>query len=123
MQAREIMQLFSTGLYKLNLDGTPKLDSNLQPVLAYTNDEIMSFARIWTGFDYQQSRGNIEENTSGNRQDPMKIQAAWRDKFPKTDMMGGYIGDRYPLCVSFCFFYDVISHCQCSLAAGFYGAS
>jgi len=30
----------------------------------------------------------------------MKIQSGWRDKFPKTDMTGGYIGDGYPLCVS-----------------------
>ena len=37
---------------------------------------------------------------SGNRHDPMKIQSGWRDKFPKTDMTGGYIGDGYPLCVS-----------------------
>jgi hypothetical protein len=93
------MQLFSTGLVKLNNDGTPVIDDEGQPVLAYTNDEIMSFARIWTGFDYQQGRGNIEEHAwYGNRQDPMKIQAGWRDKFPKTDMTGGYIGDMYPLC-------------------------
>lgn len=64
--------------------------------------QIMSFAKIWTGFDYQQGRGNVEESSwSGNRHDPMKIQAGWRDKFPKTDMTGGYIGDGYPLCVSF----------------------
>ena len=54
IQAREIMQLFTTGLIKLNLDGTPVLDDEGQTVLAYTNDEIMSFARVWTGFDYQQ---------------------------------------------------------------------
>lgn len=29
----------------------------------------------------------------------MKVQSGWRDKFPKTDMTGGYIGDGYPLCV------------------------
>jgi hypothetical protein len=99
IQAREIMQLFTTGLSKLNLDGTPVLDDEGEPVLAYTNDEIMSFARVWTGFDYQQGRGNVEDHTNfGNRHDPMKIQAGWRDKFPKTDMAGGYIGDRYPLC-------------------------
>jgi hypothetical protein len=99
IQAREIMQLFTTGLSKLNLDGTPVLDGEGQPVLAYTNDEIMSFARVWTGFDYQQGRGNVEDHTNfGNRHDPMKIQAGWRDKFPKTDMAGGYIGDRYPIC-------------------------
>ena len=100
VQAREIMQLFSTGLYLLNLDGTPKLDGSGQPMLVYTNDEIMSFSRIWTGFDYQQARGNVEEASwSGNRHDPMKIQSAWRDKFPKTDLTGGYIGDGFPLCV------------------------
>ena len=92
--AREIMQLFSTGLYLLNIDGTLKLDENSQPIPVYTNDEIMSFARIWTGFDYQQARGNVEESSwSGNRHDPMRIQASWRDKFPKSDLLGGYIGD------------------------------
>ncbi len=94
------MQLFSTGLYLLNLDGTQKLDDNGQPIPVYSNDEIMSFSRVWTGFDYQQARGNVEETSwSGNRHDPMRIQSAWRDKFPKTDLTGGYIGDGYPLCV------------------------
>ncbi len=42
----------------------------------------------------------MEENTwFGNRIDPMRIEASWRDKFPKTDMTGGYIGDGHPLCV------------------------
>ena len=95
------MQLFSTGLIKLNLDGTPQLDEEGNTILAYTNDEIMSFARIWTGFEYQQGRGNVEDSSrNGNRHDPMKIRSGWRDKFPKTDMTGGYIGDGFPLCVS-----------------------
>ena len=33
-----------------------------------------------------------------NRLDPMRINAEWRDRFPKTDTTGGYIGDTYPLC-------------------------
>lgn len=87
-------------MYLLNIDGTPKVDENGQPIPVYTNDEIMSFARVWTGFDYQQARGNVEENSwTGNRHDPMRIQASWRDKFPKSDLSGGYIGDGYPLCV------------------------
>ena len=91
-----MMQLFSTGLIKLKLDGTPLRDDDGNTILAYTNDEIMSFARLWTGFDYQQGRANVEESSwSGNRHDPMKIQPGWRDKFPKTDMTGGYIGDGY----------------------------
>ena len=38
--AREIMQLFSIGLWKLNNDGTPVLDSQGQPIATYNNDEI-----------------------------------------------------------------------------------
>ena len=49
--SREIMQLFSTGLYLLNKDGSIKIDENGEQRYAYGNDEIMSFARAWTGFD------------------------------------------------------------------------
>ncbi len=31
--------------------------------------------------------------------DPMRIDPHWRDRFPKTDTTGGYIGDNYPLCI------------------------
>lgn len=101
--AREVMQLFSVGLYRLNNDGTPQLDFQGQPVKVYTNHDIMSLARAWTGFRRQAARGNIEADKSGstdNRLDPMKIEVDWRDRFPKSDLLGGYIGDRYyPLCV------------------------
>ena len=30
--------------------------------------------------------------------DPMKLDLATRDKFPKTNLVGGYIGDHVPLC-------------------------
>mmetsp|Transcript_31842 Transcript_31842/g.73213 ORF Transcript_31842/g.73213 Transcript_31842/m.73213 type:complete len:3134 (+) Transcript_31842:2040-11441(+) len=96
--AREIMQLFTMGIIKLHMDGTPKLDYRGEKILAYTNDDIMSFSRAWTGFDLQATRGNIE---SENRLDPMRIEAAWRDIFPKTSIDGGYIGDTYPLCGDF----------------------
>lgn len=95
--AREIMQLFTTGLLLLNVDGTPKLDSNNKTQQVYNNDDIRSFSRVWTGFDIQQKRGNIEGNT--NNIDPMRIEAVWRDRFPKSDLNGGFIGDGYPLCV------------------------
>ncbi len=48
--AREIMQLFSIGMIKLNMDGTPALDDDGNEVLTYTNDEIEEYARAWTGF-------------------------------------------------------------------------
>lgn len=48
--AREIMQLFSIGLYQLNPDGTYKNDANGQPLETYTNEDITEFARVFTGF-------------------------------------------------------------------------
>jgi len=47
--AREIMQLFSIGLYELNPDGTRKLDSQGNLIPTYDNDDIKEFAKIFTG--------------------------------------------------------------------------
>lgn len=96
------MQLFSIGLIVLNDDGTPKLDpATGKPLQTYTNEDIESFARAWTGFQRRAVRGNYEESsigTSSNKLDPMRILPEWRDPFPKHDLNGGYIGDSYALC-------------------------
>lgn len=47
--AREIMQLFSIGLFELNADGTRKKDANGQDIPTYDNDDIKEFAKIFTG--------------------------------------------------------------------------
>ena len=47
--AREIMQLFTIGLYELNLDGTRVLDSNGDPIPTYDQDDIQEYAKIFTG--------------------------------------------------------------------------
>ena len=51
--AREIMQLFSIGLWELNMDGTRKLDVNGQPIPTYDSDDIEQLARVFTGLDLQ----------------------------------------------------------------------
>jgi Protein of unknown function (DUF1800) len=48
--AREIMQLMSIGLWKLNQDGTFKLDGQLQRQATYTNKDVKSLAKVFTGF-------------------------------------------------------------------------
>jgi len=58
--AREIMQLFTIGLFKLNQNGTKMTDESGEFLPTYTNDDITSFARAWTGFTHQKKRGNIE---------------------------------------------------------------
>jgi uncharacterized protein (DUF1800 family) len=49
--ARELMQIFTIGLYELNLDGTLKLDSNGNPIPSYTQDDVSELSRVFTGWD------------------------------------------------------------------------
>lgn len=50
--AREVMQLFTIGLWQLNADGTRKLDANNQPIPTYTQDDIRGMAKVLTGWSY-----------------------------------------------------------------------
>lgn len=86
----------------LNLDGTPIRDPRIGTIIpTYDTNDILTFARIWTGFDYAPRRGNYEEKDP-NRiswNDPMTLlDADKHDWFPKKDLLDGWIGDRYPLC-------------------------
>lgn len=59
--AREIMQLFSIGLDKLNMDGTPVLDDNGNAIRTYTNKDIIEYSKVYTGLRRRSMRGNIED--------------------------------------------------------------
>eukprot|EP01122_Echinamoeba_exundans_P008354 TRINITY_DN275_c0_g1_i1.p1 TRINITY_DN275_c0_g1~~TRINITY_DN275_c0_g1_i1.p1 ORF type:complete len:1994 (-),score=503.35 TRINITY_DN275_c0_g1_i1:77-6058(-) len=100
--AREIMQLFSVGLWQLNDDGTQKKDAAGNPIATYTNDDIVDFARVWTGFDLRGFRRNVYDARydvgTSNSVDPMWINPRWRDRLPKAKLDDGYLGDTYPLC-------------------------
>jgi uncharacterized protein (DUF1800 family) len=50
--AREVMQLFTIGLYELNPDGTHRLSSDGNPQPTYDNTDIREFAKIFTGLAY-----------------------------------------------------------------------
>ncbi|MFT5126764.1 MAG: hypothetical protein ACI8W8_000359 [Rhodothermales bacterium] len=50
--AREVMQLFTIGLWELNTDGSLKLDGANEPIPTYSNVEIQEFARVFTGQSY-----------------------------------------------------------------------
>lgn len=53
---RELLQLFSIGLYKLNMDGTYEM-VNGQPVSTYTQATIREFARALSGWTYPTQPG------------------------------------------------------------------
>ena len=94
------MQLFSLGLWVLNEDGTWVLDANGSPIPSYTNDDIVSQAKLWTGFTGRDLRGNTEMKriSVGNQVDPSTVIAIRRDFTPKMNLYQGHIGDAYPLC-------------------------
>jgi uncharacterized protein (DUF1800 family) len=52
--ARELMQLFSIGLYNLNLDRTLTLSSSGFPIATYGQDAILGTAAVLTGWTYAQ---------------------------------------------------------------------
>jgi uncharacterized protein (DUF1800 family) len=54
--AREIMQLFSIGLYELNLDGTIKTNAQGHPIETYVQSDITNLARVFTGYDWDYSK-------------------------------------------------------------------
>jgi len=53
--AREIMQLFSIGLYQLNLDGTLRVDPNGLPISTYSQTDVEGLAAVFTGWTWAQS--------------------------------------------------------------------
>ena len=104
--------VFTIGLWELNLDGTQKLDADGEPIPTYDTPHVVTFARVWTGFDLQPWRGNLESANgaqSENYVDPLRLRAngmldwngnevSWRDSFPKMDLYDGHLGDGYPVC-------------------------
>ena len=54
--AREVMQLFTIGLYELNNDGTLKTDLLNNKKETYVQSDITNLARVFTGYDWNYSR-------------------------------------------------------------------
>ncbi len=51
--AREVMQLFSIGLWQLNRDGSPKLDGLGQKIPTYSQADVTGLSHVFTGIDLQ----------------------------------------------------------------------
>ncbi len=50
--AREILQLLTTGVYRLHEDGSQQQDNAGSPVPAYSQADVTAMARVFTGFTY-----------------------------------------------------------------------
>ena len=92
--AREVMQLFSIGLWKLNQDGTRQLDGQGQPIPTYNNSNITEFARVFTGLGYA---GNPNYSLyPQNFLAPMKLWDTYHDCDAKTLLNGVTLPARTP---------------------------
>ena len=81
---REILQLFSIGVEKLNLDGTPQLDTLGEPIPTYDQAVVEGFTKVFTGWTYaaQPAPG------VANYIDPMVLNATRHDTGTKLLLNG-----------------------------------
>ncbi len=77
--AREILQLFSIGLNKLNPDGTLVLDAQSRPVPTYDQAVVSGFAGVFTGWYWAQSGTPVWWYVGPNFRAPMQVQPAHHD--------------------------------------------
>lgn len=87
--AREVMQLFTIGLWELNPDGTRKLNGAAAHIPTYSNQEITQLARVLTGLWFAGrdwgSGGWDEDHTA-----PMAMHHLRHDFGEKT-LLGGFV--------------------------------
>jgi len=95
--AREIMQLFSIGLYKLNMDGSYQLDADGNYIPTYNNNDIKQMAKIFTGLtagaNYYEPNEPVEFGADIWGYDftvPMQMYEEWHETGSKT-LLDGYI--------------------------------
>ncbi|MFK7859824.1 MAG: DUF1800 family protein [Granulosicoccus sp.] len=90
--AREVMQLFSIGLYELNLNGTIRREPNGDPVLTYTQQDVEEYARVFTGWSYA-GTDRFDHAPSENFTDkflPMEPFPGFHDSGAK-NLLGGIV--------------------------------
>ena len=85
--AREVMQLFTIGLYQLNPDGSLKLSGG-KPIDTYTRDDVAGLARVFTGWGWagpDQSSTRFYGGTPDPDRDwqPMQNYAAYHSSSEK----------------------------------------
>ncbi|TWU62882.1 MULTISPECIES: DUF1800 family protein [Crateriforma] len=84
--AREIMQLFSIGLYEMDSDGQLKVDAEGNDIPTYDNETIKAFARLFTGLTFAGSR--TINNGRRDLHNPMMMFNDSHDQDPKTLLNG-----------------------------------
>ncbi len=86
--AREIMQLFSMGLNKLNMDGTPIKDAKGNLIPTYTQQDVNELARVFTGWDIKRNPWfGLVGFTRGDLTHPVEFTSEFHD-FGEKHLLG-----------------------------------
>jgi hypothetical protein len=83
---REILQLFSIGLFMLNQDGTLQLDNQGNPIPTYDQETVNNFTKVFTGWTACEDSQLCPNRTPGapNFKDPMLLNQNNHDITEKT---------------------------------------
>ena len=88
--ARELMQLFSIGLVRLNPDGTPMVDGDGVPVPTYDQAVVEGFAHVFTGWTYANVPDfHTQWPPDASQYTPMQLWSSYHDTGAKT-LLDGY---------------------------------
>src|SRR2546425_1605071 len=96
--AREIMQLFSIGVDRLNADGTPVLDAQGNRLPSYDQNDITTLARVFTGWTLNANRTWVVDGITSvpNYNDPMRLNPTRSNSYDLTQktfttLAGGFV--------------------------------
>ncbi|MBX7219057.1 MAG: DUF1800 family protein [Blastocatellia bacterium] len=82
--ARELMQLFSIGLYQLNQDGSQVLDGTGKPIPTYNQTDVRQLALALTGWTFPLANGTPTNINPNYAPGPMVPLPAFHDTSSKT---------------------------------------
>ncbi len=88
--AREVMQLFSIGLYRLEPDGSFVLDGAGKPIPTYDNGDITQFARIFTGLGFAGTDHDFHDGQPSWTA-PMRMYDEYHEPGAKQLLRGTYV--------------------------------
>jgi uncharacterized protein (DUF1800 family) len=81
--AREVMQLFTIGLYELNNDGSIKTDGSGKKLETYDSDDVSQLARVFTGYDFDKA---YAPNSPNGLQFPGGSYKVWAREYARRPM-------------------------------------
>ncbi len=96
--SREIMQLFSLGVFKLNADGTPLRNNTGGFVETYSQRDVEELARVFTGWQHSNDPPHRPQRNGANWAKPM-VASSWppeRDAGAKTVLGRAFASGQTP---------------------------